>query len=216
MFMKPFVDRAAAGRELAELLTEYRRRTDVVILALPRGGVPVAFEIALILEVPLDVLIVRKLGAPGQPEFALGAIASGGITVLNEEALRWFADSPAFEAVVAAEYDELKRREHVYRNSRPAQEIRDRTVILVDDGAATGSSMQAAVRAARKLGARQVIVALPVAPGSVCDKLREEADRVVSIRMPDSFAAVGQWYESFIQTTDEEVRDLLARASEQR
>lgn len=216
MFMKQFADRAAAGRELAILLSEYRQRTDVVILALPRGGVPVAFEIAQLLAVPLDVLIVRKLGAPDQQEFALGAIASGGITVVNEAALRWFADSPAFEAIVAAEYEELKRREDLYRASRPAQEIRNRTAILVDDGAATGSSMQAAVRAARKRGAGQIVVALPVASGSACDKLREEADRVVCIYRPATFAAVGQWYESFSQTTDAEVRDLLSRASEQR
>jgi predicted phosphoribosyltransferase len=161
-------------------------------------------------------LIVRKLGAPGQPEFALGAIASGGITVINEEAPRWFADSPAFESVVATEQAELKRREHLYRDSRPAQEVRDRTVILIDDGAATGSSMQAAVRAARKRGAGQIVVALPVASNSACDKLRDEVDRVVCIHRPASFAAVGQWYESFTQTTDAEVRDLLSRANEPR
>lgn len=216
MLRKPFADRAAAGRELAKLLKEYRQRTDVVVLALPRGGVPVACEIAQLLDVPLDVLIVRKLGAPGQPEFALGAIASGGITVVNEETLPWLADTPAFDAVVTAERDELKRREHLYRSSRPTQKISNRTVILVDDGAATGSSMQAAVRAARTQGAAQIVVALPIASRGACDKLREEADRVVCIHIPISFVAVDQGYENFAQTTDEEVQQLLARANEQR
>ena len=213
---KLFVDRAGAGRQLATLLGEYRQKTNVVVLALPRGGVPVGFEIAQGLGAPLDVLVVRKLGAPGQPELALGAIASGGILVINEGALRWFRDSPAFEAEVAAERAELHRRERVYRDDRPAQAVKDRTVVLVDDGAATGSSMQAAVRAVRKLGAREIIVALPVASDSACDKLREEADQVVCIRIPAFFAAVGQWYENFDQTSDDEVRDLLARAAERR
>ena len=213
---KLFVDRAGAGRQLATLLGEYRQRTNVVVLALPRGGVPVGFEIAQSLGAPLDVLVVRKLGAPGQPELALGAIASGGILVINEGALRWFRDSPALEAEVAAERAELHRRERAYRDNRPAQPVKDRTVILADDGAATGSSMQAAVRAVRKLGAREIIVALPVASDSACDKLREEADQVVCIRIPASFAAVGQWYENFDQTSDDEVRDLLAHAAERR
>ena len=213
---KLFVDRAGAGRQLATLLGEYRQKTNVVVLALPRGGVPVGFEIAQSLGAPLDVLVVRKLGAPGQPELALGAIASGGILVINEGALRWFRDSPAFEDEVAAERAELHRRERVYRDDRPAQAVKDRTVVLVDDGAATGSSMQAAVRAVRKLGAREIIVALPVASDSACDKLREEADQVVCIRIPAFFAAVGQWYENFDQTSDAEVRDLLARAAERR
>jgi putative phosphoribosyl transferase len=211
-----FVDRAAAGRRLAALLSEYGQQDHVVVLALPRGGVPVGFEIAQSLGAPLDVLVVRKLGAPGQPELALGAIASGGILVINEEALRWFRDSPAFAAEVAAERTELRRRERVYRDDRPAQAVEDRTVVLVDDGAATGSSMQAAVRAVRKLGAREIIVALPVASESACDKLRAEADQVVCIHVPAFFAAVGQWYENFEQTSDDEVRDLLARAAERR
>lgn len=213
---KLFVDRAAAGHQLAALLGEYGQKSNVVVLALPRGGVPVGFEIAQSLGAPLDVLVVRKLGAPGQPELALGAIASGGILVINEGALRWFRDSPAFETEVAAERAELHRRERVYRDDRPAQAVKDRTVVLVDDGAATGSSMQAAVRAVRKLGAREIIVALPVASDSACDKLREEADQVVCIRIPAFFAAVGQWYENFDQTSDDEVRDLLARAAERR
>jgi predicted phosphoribosyltransferase len=213
---KPFVDRAAAGRQLAELLSEYHERPDVVVLALPRGGVPVGFEIAQSLGVPLDVLVVRKLGAPGQPEFAFGAIASGGVVVMNEGFPRWFADSSALEAEVALERVELARRERAYRDDRPPQAAKDRIVVLVDDGAATGSSMQAAVRAVRKLGAREIIVALPVASDSACDKLREEADRVVCIRIPAFFAAVGQWYENFNQTSDDEVRDLLARAAERK
>jgi predicted phosphoribosyltransferase len=213
-FTKPFADRAGAGRQLAALLSEYRQKADVVVLALPRGGVPVGFEIAESLGAPLDVLVVRKLGAPGQPEFAFGAIASGGVVVINEGFPRWFMDSSALETEVAIERDELARRERVYRDVRPQQAIKDRIVVLVDDGAATGSSMQAAVRAARKLGARKIIVALPVASDSACDKLREEADRVVCIRIPVSFAAVGEWYENFDQTSDDEVRDLLARAAE--
>lgn len=212
-FTKLFVDRAAAGRQLAALLSEYRQKTNVVVLALPRGGVPVGFEIAESLGAPLDVLVVRKLGAPGQPEFALGAIASGGVVVINEQIPRWFKDSPALEAEVAIERDELARRERAYRDNRPPQATKDRIVILVDDGAATGSSMQAAVRAVRKLGAREIIVALPVASDSACDKLRAEADRVVCMRIPASFAAVGEWYENFNQTSDDEVRDLLARAA---
>jgi len=213
MFMKLFADRAAAGRALAALLSEYLDKSDLVVLGLARGGVPVAHEVAKSLHLPFDVLIVRKLGAPGQPEYALGAIASGGISVMNPAAPRWLAESPAFDAEVAAQHQELKRRELLYRGNRPAQQIKDRSVILVDDGAATGSSMQAAVRAARKLGAREIIVALPVASRSACDKLREEADRLVCVRIPPGFAAVGEWYEDFTQTTDQDVVDLLASAS---
>jgi putative phosphoribosyl transferase len=212
MFTKLFIDRAAAGRELAALLGEYRNRDDVVVLGLARGGVPVAFEVAQSLAAPLDVLIVRKLGAPGQPEFALGAIASGGVSVINEEALRWYRDSPAFEAEVAAELEELQRREALYRGERPAENLRSRTVILVDDGAATGSSMRAAIQAARQLGAREIVAALPVASDSACSKLREDADNLICIRVPPSFMAVGEWYEDFRQTSDAEVRDLLVRA----
>jgi putative phosphoribosyl transferase len=208
-----FVDRADAGRQLAILLTEYQK-SDVVVLALPRGGVPVGFEIAQFLGKPLDVLIVRKLGAPGQPEFALGAIASGGVVVVNEDALRWFRDSPAFEAVIATERDELERREQVYREGRAAQPIKDRTVILADDGAATGSSMQAAVRAVRKLGAREILVALPVASSRAWEKLSRDADRLVCIHVREAFAGISQWYENFTQITDDEVRDLLGRASQ--
>lgn len=213
MFTRPFVDRVDAGRQLAEQLGEYRHRDDVIVLALPRGGVPVGFEVARTLAAPLDVLIVRKLGAPGQPELALGAIASGDIIVINEDLPSWLRRPPGFEAEVAAQRDELRRRERAYRNDRPAPVIEGRTVILADDGAATGSSMVAAVRAARQLGAREIVVALPVSSGSACEKLRELADRVVCILVPDSFFAVGQWYQRFPQTSDEEVRSLLALAA---
>ena len=213
LFSKRFVNRSAAGRELAARLTEYRDKSDVVVLALPRGGVPVGFEVAEHLGAPLDVVIVRKLGAPGQPEFALGAIASGDVGVIDEDALRWFRDSPAFESDVAAERAELHRREHAYRKARPAHSVKNSIVVLVDDGAATGLSMQAAVRAARKLGAREIIVALPVASNTACDRLRKEADGLVCIHIPASFSAVGEWYEDFTQTSDEEVCDLLLRAA---
>lgn len=175
--MKTFSNRVAAGRQLAPRLQQYRNRTDVLVLGLPRGGVPVACEVARFLDVPLDVMIVRKLGAPHQPEFAVGAIASGGIVVTNEGALHWSEDSPAMAEIVAAERKELKRREVVYRAGRPALAIENRIVILVDDGAATGTSMLAAVRAARKMQASKVIVALPVASPEACNLLRDCAQR---------------------------------------
>lgn len=213
MFDKPFSNRAAAGRALAALLSDYRQARDVVVVGLPRGGVPVASEVARSLGAPLDVLIVRKLGAPGQPELAVGAIASGGITVINEKTPPWLRDSPAFELEEAAERTELQRRERLYRRGLQAQTLRNRSVILVDDGSATGSSMLAAVRAARQAGAHEIVVALPVASDSAFDKLRQAADRVVCICIPTSFAAVGDWYEDFTQTSDAEVTALLAQAS---
>lgn len=211
--MKTFADRAAAGRQLAPYLQQYRGRTDVLVLGLPRGGVPVAFEVATILDLSLDVMLVRKLGAPHQPEFAVGAIASGGITVTNEGELHWSADSPAMVEIVAEERRELQRREIAYRAGRPALAIRNRIVILVDDGAATGTSMLAAVRAARKMQAGKIIVALPVASAEACYLLRDEADEVVCLSTPPSFAAVGPWYVDFAQTTDQQVIDLLARST---
>jgi predicted phosphoribosyltransferase len=211
--MKAFADRAAAGRQLAPHLQQYRGRTDVLVLGLPRGGVPVAREVARFLDAPLDAMIVRKLGAPHQPEFAVGAIASGGITVTNEGALDWSADSPAMVQIVAEERKELQRREVAYRAGRPALAIENRIVILVDDGAATGTSMLAAVRAARKMQASKIIVALPVAAAEACYLLRDEADEVVCLGTPPSFAAVGSWYVDFAQTTDQEVIDLLARSA---
>lgn len=212
--MTYFYDRAAAGRSLAALLAPYRGREDVLVLGLARGGVPVAAEVADTLRAPLDVMIVRKLGAPGQPELALGAVASGGVIVINENVLSSFEDSPAVAvaAVIARERAEIKRREALYRNDRLQLEIHDRTIILVDDGAATGASMGAAVRATRKLGAKRIVVALPVASADAASRLRVEADEVACILTPDIFRSVGEWYERFEQTSDSEVSTLLARA----
>lgn len=211
--MKQFANRIAAGRELADLLGRFKHQPDVLVLGLPRGGVPVAFEIAQSLRAPLDVMIVRKLGAPGQPELAIGAVASGGVTVINEGVLAWFRDQNAIERAEAKERIELERRERTYRGGRPPLVAKDRTVILVDDGAATGATMRAAVQATRKLEAKSVVVALPVASTEAYELLRKEADEVICMATPISFYAVGQWYQEFTQTTDEEVADLLARAS---
>jgi putative phosphoribosyl transferase len=209
--MKRFTDRIAAGRELAELLRQYKGQPDVLLLGLPRGGVPVAFEIAQCLHAPLDVMIVRKLGAPGMPELAIGAVASGGITVINEGLAAWLKDSKTIERLESAERVEIERREKVYRGTRAALTAKGRVVILVDDGAATGASMLAAVHAARKLEAKTVVVAIPVASIDAHQMLAKEADEVVCVSTPSSFYAVGQWYEEFTQTTDAEVTDLLAR-----
>ena len=207
-----YSNRAAAGRELASHLQQYRGRSNVIILGLPRGGVPVAFEVAQSLDVPLDVLIVRKLGAPGQPEFALGAIASGGITVINPEAPPGLLDTPQFARERLAEFQELERREQLYRGKHAAPAIQGNTVILIDDGAATGASMLAAVRAAQQLGAQRIVVALPVASSTACDALRSEADEVLCVNESAAFLAVGDWYRDFAQTSDREVAELLARA----
>lgn len=212
--MSHFYDRAAAGRSLGALLAAYRGRDDVLVLGLPRGGVPVAAEVADTLQAPLDVLMVRKLGAPGQPELALGALASGGVIVINENVMSSFADSPAvaIAGVIARERAELKRREALYRNDRLPLQVRGRTIILVDDGAATGASMDAAVRATKKLGARRIVVALPVASADALFMLRAAADEVACILTPAVFQSVGEWYERFEQTSDTEVSTLLARA----
>lgn len=210
--MTKFFDRAAAGRSLGSLLSPYRGRDDVLVLGLPRGGVPVAFEISAILQAPLDVMVVRKLGAPGQPELALGALASGGVVVMNESVLGWFDDSAAVRAVVAHERTELARREALYRNERLPLDVRGRTVILVDDGAATGASMRAAILATRKLGASHVVAAVPVASADALAMMRAEADAVACLLAPSLFRSVGEWYERFDQTSDAEVATLLARA----
>jgi erythromycin esterase-like protein/predicted phosphoribosyltransferase len=211
--MERFRDRSHAGRLLAEQLRTYAGREDVVVLGLPRGGVPVAFEIARALEAPLDVFVVRKLGVPGHEELALGAIATGGTRVLNRPVIESLAIPPEWiEAVDAREMRELERREQVYRGARPPPDLFGRTVILVDDGLATGSTMWAAVRAARNAGAARVVVAVPVADPDVCAALREEADEVVCLRTPRPLHAVGVWYDDFSQTTDDEVRELLERA----
>jgi predicted phosphoribosyltransferase len=183
----------------------------VVVLALPRGGVPVAFEVARSLGAPMDVFVVRKLGMPGHPELAMGAIASGGVRVMNEDVFRWYRPSAsAIEAVIRAEHAELERRERAYRDGRPPLPIEGRTVILVDDGLATGSTMRAAVQAVRRLRPARVVVAVPVGARETCEALRKIADEVVCALVPEPFSAVGLWYIDFSQTTDDEVRQLLS------
>jgi len=212
-----FRDRTHAGRELAIKLKHYANQPGVLVLALPRGGVVVASEAARALNAQLDVFLVRKLGVPGQWELALGAIASGGIRVLNEEVLQVLPVSDeVIENIAAAEQRELERREQAYRGGRPAPEVRGRTVILVDDGIATGSTMLAAVRALRQQQPERVVVATPVAPASACEELALEADEVVCLACPEPFYAISQWYEDFAQTSDDEVRELLERASSTR
>jgi putative phosphoribosyl transferase len=209
-----FRDRRDAGRRLAARLTAYAGRADVVVLALPRGGVPVAYEVAQALGAPLDVFLVRKLGMPGHEEFAIGAIASGGVIVLNEETLRDYGVSrDQVRAVVEAEMRELERREHSYRGDRPFPDLAGRAVILIDDGLATGSTMRAAVAALRQDRPARVIVAVPTAPPETCDEMRAIVDEMVCLITPEPFYAVGLWYEDFSQTSDEEVRELLDRAA---
>ena len=189
-------------------------RDDVIVLALPRGGVPVAFEVAQRLGVPLDVFVVRKLGVPGHEELAMGAIASGGVRVLNEDVLYVLPDAQSIvEMVTAIEREELKRRERDYRGDRPAPEVRGRTVILIDDGLATGATMRAAAAALREQGAAKIIVAVPVGAPITCQELRSTVDDVVCLQSPGSFIGVGQYYEDFSQTTDEEVRELLGASA---
>jgi len=208
-----FKDRADAGRRLSSRLHQFAGRDGVLVLALPRGGVPVGFEIALALISPLDVLVVRKLGAPGQEELAMGAIASGGIHVINSDIVHALHISrQQVEERVVHEQRELERREHLYRGNRRAPDIHGHTVILVDDGVATGSTMRAAISAVRQQNPELIIVAVPVASNSVCQQLDKEADSVVCLYTPVDFYAVGQWYRSFTQTSDEEVRELLDRA----
>jgi putative phosphoribosyl transferase len=205
-----FADRREAGRELAGRLEAYRGRPDVVVLALPRGGVPVAFEVAEALGVPLDIFVVRKLGMPGQPEFAIGAIASGGVRVLSEDAIRWHrVPQSQIDAVAREELAELQRREQEYRQGRSLIDLHRRTVILVDDGLATGSSMRAAVQAVRAHEPARVVVAVPIGASSSCEALAAITDETVCARTPEPFSAVGLWYRDFSQTTDEEVRRLL-------
>ena len=214
MAPQPFRNRREAGRKLAEKLAAYANRPDVLVLALPRGGVPVAYEVARALGAPLDVFVVRKLGVPGYEELAMGAIATGEVRVLNDDlVVRLGIPEYLIDAVTAREQEELKRRERLYRGGRPVPDVRDRTVILVDDGLATGSTMLAAVRALRQLQPARIVVAVPVAAADTCRALRAEADEVVCAVTPEPFHAVGLWYEDFTQTTDEEVRDLLTRAA---
>jgi predicted phosphoribosyltransferase len=206
-----FANRRAAGRLLADRLRRYAERDDVIVLALPRGGVPVAHEVALALGAPLDVFVVRKLGLPGHPEFAMGAIASGGVRVLNEDLVQWYRiPDDVIEQAARAEGAELERRERAYRDGRPPMPIEDRIVVLVDDGLATGSTMRAAVLAVSKLRPARVVVAVPVGARKACERLRGVADEVVCALVPEPFSAVGLWYADFSQTTDEEVRGVLA------
>jgi putative phosphoribosyl transferase len=205
-----FRDRSDAGRELARHLREFAGRADVQVLALPRGGVPVAWEVARELEVPLDVYLVRKLGVPGQEELAMGAIASGGIRILNEEVVRALGiTEDQIAAVAADEARELARREREYRGERPQPDVSGRTVILIDDGLATGSTMRAAAAAVQAQNPAELVVAAPVGAEESCRALRTEVDRVVCARTPEPFYGVGLWYHDFRQTTDEEVRELL-------
>jgi putative phosphoribosyl transferase len=204
------LNRREAGAALAAKLVQYAGRTDVVVLALPRGGVPVAYEVAQALGAPLDVFLVRKLGTPGHRELAMGAIASGGVRVLNEDVVRWYSISAAaIDAVARTEQAELDRREREYRKDRPPHNLRDHIVILVDDGLATGSTMRAAVEAVRRHQPARVIVAVPVAAGDTCREFQALADEIVCAKTPAGFSAVGQWYVDFSQTTDDEVRTLL-------
>jgi predicted phosphoribosyltransferase len=209
-----FEDRRHAGRLLAERLAEYGHRDDVIVLALPRGGVPVAFEVARRLQLPLDVLVVRKLGFLGHEEYAMGAIASGGARVLNEEALAAVDLPPGLiESVAAREEQELKRREIAYRGNRGPLQLREKTALLVDDGIATGATMRAAARAARAQGASRIVIAVPTAPAEFSAEFAMEVDEVIALIAPQHFRAVGCWYESFPQVSDAEVIDLLAQSA---
>ena len=208
-----FRDRTEAGRRLAERLPAYADRPDVLVLALPRGGVPVAYEVARALRAPLDVFLVRKLGVPGYEELAMGAVATGGVRVLNDQIVAGLRiPDHVIEAVAEAEQQELARRERLYRGDRPLPDVRHRTVILVDDGLATGATMQAAIKALRALPPARIVVAVPTGSPETCEQLKAQADDVICAITPEPFHAVGLWYEDFTQTTDEEVRDLLARA----
>jgi predicted phosphoribosyltransferase len=209
-----FQDRTDAGRELAAKLAPYAGQPNVLVLGLPRGGVPVAYEVAQELGAPLDVFLVRKLGVPGHEELAMGALASSGVRVLNEEVVQALGIPDAvIDEVAAQEWEELERREGAYRDGRPGLDVRDRTIILVDDGLATGSTMRAAVVALRQLGPNRIVVAVPVGAAETCAELGSEADEVVCANTPNPFRAVGLWYEDFSQTTDEEVRALLKQAA---
>ena len=214
---RAFLNRAEAGRLLAEKLEKYAGRDDVIVLGLPRGGVPVAYEVAKRLSVPLDVFIVRKLGVPGFEELAAGAIASGGVRVLNQDVMRALPNADeTIESITARETAELERREQSYRDGRPAPELRNRVVILVDDGLATGATMHAAVKALRQRGVAKIVVAVPVGPPDTCREFEDEADETICASTPEFFQAVGQYYDDFSQTSDEEVRELLARAAQER
>jgi putative phosphoribosyl transferase len=207
-----YKDRSDAGRALAAHLREYADRADVLVLGLPRGGVPVAYEVARSLHIPLDIFLVRKLGVPGQEELAMGALASGGICVMNDDVTGQLEISQAvIDRVAVREQQELERRERLYRGNRPPPAIQGRTVILIDDGLATGSTMRAAAAALRHMQPVKIVVAVPVAAAETCEALRGEVDEVVCVETPEPFLAVGAWYSDFSQTSDEEVRELLQK-----
>jgi predicted phosphoribosyltransferase len=213
----PFKNRSEAGRVLAEKLREYSGVPNVLVLALPRGGVPVAYEVAQALQTPLDVFLVRKLGVPGHEELAMGALATGGVRVLNPDVVNGLhIPDDVIEAVAEKEQRELERREQLYRGDRPALDVQGRIVVLVDDGLATGSTMRAAATALRRQNPARLVVAVPVAAEETCNEFRGEVDEVVCALTPEPFMAVGLWYEDFSQTSDEEVHDLLERAAARR
>jgi len=214
--MERFKDRGDAGKILAQKLSAYAGRPDVVVLALPRGGVPVGYEVAVALHVPLDIFTVRKLGLPGQEELAIGAIASGGIRVLNEDIIHMLnIPDEMINRVARQELQELERREHNYRGNRPALEIRDKTVILTDDGLATGASMRAAVAGVRAGHPARIVIAVPTAAPQTCSALEFEVDEIVCAMTPEPFLGVSRWYEDFRQVTDEQVRTILEEATRQ-
>lgn len=212
-----FRDRSDAGKYLATKLSQYKERKDVLVLALPRGGVPVAFEVAQALRVPMDIFLVRKLGVPGHEELAMGAIATGGVRVLNEDTIDYLGiPSDVIDSIAATELKELQRRERVYRGKRPQPNVKGKAVILIDDGLATGSTIRAAAQALRRQQPARIIVAVPVSAPQTCDEYRIGVDEIICAVTPEPFLGVGRWYLDFSQTTDEEVRDLLqgARAEE--
>jgi predicted phosphoribosyltransferase len=214
--MAQFTDRRDAGKVLAQKLLDYANRPEVTVFGLPRGGVPVAYEVAHALNAPLDIFIVRKLGLPGHEELAIGAIASGGIRVLNEDIIHALSISQKLIDIVAQrELQELQRRERSYRGDRPAPQVRDRTIILIDDGLATGASMRAAVTGVRAQHPARIVIAVPAAARELCDAFQFEVDEMICAITPEPFYGVGRWYEDFSQVTDDEVRAYLEEANRQ-
>jgi putative phosphoribosyl transferase len=215
--MTIFKDREDAGRQLSEQLIGYQNQPDTLVLGLPRGGVPVAWEVAKNLRLPFDVFLVRKLGVPGQEELAMGAIASGGLKVLNHSLInRLMIPHQVVEATLQREMKELKRREQVYRDERPYPLLKDKTIILIDDGLATGASMLAAVHAVRRQKPAQIVVAVPIAAPEICKAFKSKVEQVICLETPTPFVGVGMWYADFSQVSDEEVRQILLEAAERR
>ncbi|MEW6735218.1 MAG: phosphoribosyltransferase [Acidobacteriota bacterium] len=208
-------DRTDAGKRLAIKLQAYANRSDVLVLALPRGGVLVAFQVAEALNAPLDIYLVRKLGVPGHKELAMGAIASGGVRVINDDVVNYLGISgETIDRVAEEETEELSRRDHLYRGGKIRPELSGRTIILIDDGLATGSSMRAAVQALKQANPAKIVIAVPVAPSSTCEGFKTEVDEIICLETPEPFQAIGLWYRNFSQTTDEEVKELLERAAQ--